>query len=1141
VLNLYKEYVARIAMVLQKTLSLEVAGDTTPRALQPPPLSLSSAAVPLRLAQGQLLLQGNAEGGLQLGEVAEDGQHVALVLVGGDVELTFDSCSQVVLPWRPKARGWESAFLAVVDQLKKLPMVTNQVARLKVETATVEDVRALLVAAAPIFTAVEEHEDFRAMVIGKRSAIDSTAGELITAIQKRVARAEVVSRLEAFKAATVTDIETVATRSLRASGTLGARRYAAGQWLTVRRATQWVDVKVDAAGAVRFDDGEEPILHPWNHAPREIEAAEFAAMLEWHMSTQRTQHAWIADALSGRKLETLTQCVAINVVDGANIASIADAHGLSTWLHAQYKKRLSGGECEAPCAALLTGPPAAGKTTLLSQVVMLSLDGELVPILVKVQRLQQRLIDSPDAFASAWNFVDAFLRLEHSENIEYYRMLRQAMMARRALVLLDGLDEGGQKRTEIERHVTEVLAPQGHVMLCTSRPQGDDAAARFAAFRRLELLPLSDEQQEEALKQRLGVEAIKVLRPYIHDKVPRDENGNRVTANPLMCAIASRVHTPLTSSLPYPYQPYRCVVSSLVLDCWRRLSMVASVYTLFKGRVDENRVRIPMPKTIVDLYANASDAMLARGGVTSPALRELLQAVLLLAHMMKRREFGVEHIDMAATIVGSSRETLDEMHTRVALDQLPLLTVLQADPLLLQSSHLSFQEFFAAKGLCAQGTVLRGEPPWQWPVWWWNALRFGTEMDGFRRGLLSAAGVTSGNLNLCGQLGGHRPTVLKVVAEFVAVLTSLDLSHNDLDENAGKVLASALRSTGVLTSLNLSANRLCGVYHERGERCGSYTATGISEICLALKNNACLTSLNLSWNMLSGFRDNLQDSAVKAICELLTFNAALSWLDLSHNTLGAEGAEAIAAVLSSNTGVHMINLDGFALPVKQPHLVRTLALSNKRSRGLLSRIVITRLMESRQSHNSGEHKPPASLATAKLLAPTIAHGHASASAATCELDKEVKARLLELDDSLHLALKQGDIRLVRVAWLQQRPDTYRIQCRQELEALDNVSPSPLMTSQEAVDLICSGGRAVGALTYGWCSPGRPDPTGVRVQILRSALARFPHIKAIFWECATARSRTALSRTIVSLCSHTKHPFWQFPLALSEPGRRPAQR
>ena len=82
-------------------------------------------------------------------------------------------------------------------------------------------------------------------------------------------------------------------------------------------------------------------------------------------------------------------------------------------------------------------------------------------------------------------------------------MLRQALMARRALLLLDGLDEGGAARERIERHVSEVLAPQGHVLLATSRPAGLDGA-RFADFTRLELSPLSDAQQSDALAQRLG-------------------------------------------------------------------------------------------------------------------------------------------------------------------------------------------------------------------------------------------------------------------------------------------------------------------------------------------------------------------------------------------------------------------------------------------------------------------------------------------------------------------------------------------------------------------------------------------------------------------------------------------------------------
>ena len=71
------------------------------------------------------------------------------------------------------------------------------------------------------------------------------------------------------------------------------------------------------------------------------------------------------------------------------------------------------------------------------------------------------------------------------------------MAARRALLLLDGLDEGGQVRNEIDRHVLEVLAPQGHVLLCTSRPAGVDEA-RFAQLRRLRLLPLTARDVQES-------------------------------------------------------------------------------------------------------------------------------------------------------------------------------------------------------------------------------------------------------------------------------------------------------------------------------------------------------------------------------------------------------------------------------------------------------------------------------------------------------------------------------------------------------------------------------------------------------------------------------------------------------------------
>ena len=70
-------------------------------------------------------------------------------------------------------------------------------------------------------------------------------------------------------------------------------------------------------------------------------------------------------------------------------------------------------------------------------------------------------------------------------------------------------------------------------MLCTSRPAGINEA-RFAGWRRLELAPLTDAQQREALASRLGsADAAQELMAYVEASLPLDtETGQRVVSNP---------------------------------------------------------------------------------------------------------------------------------------------------------------------------------------------------------------------------------------------------------------------------------------------------------------------------------------------------------------------------------------------------------------------------------------------------------------------------------------------------------------------------------------------------------------------------------------------------------------------------------
>jgi hypothetical protein len=131
--------------------------------------------------------------------------------------------------------------------------------------------------------------------------------------------------------------------------------------------------------------------------------------------------------------------------------------------------------------------------------------------------------------------------------------------------------------------------------------------------------------------------------------------------------------------------------------------------------------------------------------------------------------------DACAQLSKATRDALAEIRRRVAHDELPLLSLLQAEPLQLQASHLSFQEYFAARALCEEGSKLTCPPPWQWPAWWANALSIGTEMgEPFGKGLLRAAGVEGTELNLKQKLGGDRPTALRAVSQMLVGLKTLE-------------------------------------------------------------------------------------------------------------------------------------------------------------------------------------------------------------------------------------------------------------------------------------------------------------------------------------------------------------------------------
>ncbi len=116
------------------------------------------------------------------------------------------------------------------------------------------------------------------------------------------------------------------------------------------------------------------------------------------------------------------------------------------------------------------------------------------------------------------------------------------------------------------------------------------------------------------------------------------------------------------------------------------------------------------------------------------------------------------------------------------------------------------------------------------------------------------------------------------------------------------------------------------------------------------------------------------------------------------------------------------------------------------------------------------------------------------------LPPKLHRALTELDAILIQVLLRGAIRLLRVEWLMKQLDHFRMPRRQVLEELEvsGVLPSPLLSGEEAAALVRRGNRSIGALTYGWLSPGDPDPDGSRIRVLRRALTSLA-IEALFWD------------------------------------------
>jgi Ran GTPase-activating protein (RanGAP) involved in mRNA processing and transport len=316
------------------------------------------------------------------------------------------------------------------------------------------------------------------------------------------------------------------------------------------------------------------------------------------------------------------------------------------------------------------------------------------------------------------------------------------------------------------------------------------------------------------------------------------------------------------------------------------------------------------------------------------------------------------------------RDAVLAIINRVREDHIPLLDAISVFPLALQSSHLSFQEYFAARTIASFGrAVLRASEivlphvfkagnyelvPWQLSDWWTNTLKLGEEIGNeFSEGLLKAADISGlTKLELRAQLGdinerwvpGSRrfavfsclALLMKAVPYFdlrdnrisaeevwlfvdgleaaCAVdkpLTSINLSGNPIGAAGAERLGVALTKllADKLTKLDLTGIQMCDVDEfGRPKHVGAaWAKQGVVAVATAVRTCNVLTEVSLSNNGL-GTEGGI--ILLKGLSDFKKGGLSLTKLNLSRNTFGAKACALLFKALSACKKMVELNLSG---------------------------------------------------------------------------------------------------------------------------------------------------------------------------------------------------------------------------------------
>jgi tetratricopeptide (TPR) repeat protein len=649
--------------------------------------------------------------------------------------------------------------------------------------------------------------------------------------------------------------------------------YAQGQELRVWRAVgqSWANESADniAHDALPNTPHAVALLPP---ASIDSEHKRFSAGL-------RERYSTFIDAFSGDTLDLKTQTATVQYQRGDKRASMLrefkdyddvgaathgqpfgiDASELLKYILAEPVVWESGNFGSQPCA-LVVGPAASGKTTLMRRFIVDALDapGSIVPVFLAVIDLVH-FVDA--ARKNSRSITDECITSLSNETGALQLFLAQAVAERRVLFLIDGMDEAGAVRDAVENFVAEELIGRGHRVVVSSRQSGFSNKLQrvFESDKHqvVQLLPLNEVQQRSMVRARLKHEqqAVESFMAQV-----RNTRLVELAENPLM------------------------------------LTMMLATFKRLKGQLPAKRSEL-YEEAIGAMFDRVDAARKQHGG-SLQELRAFVQELAFLSHRRQGGQFrtftaaqasgGLHEVDETQQAMSSGTEpgtkwgdVVGLMRSRLGFPIIVSLGTAGGDrgeeDEWFRFSHLTFQEYLAACELVGRFA---------------DSVRRECSSDQLSAVLRAVLLLGEGKCAAHALDDPRWHLVLEVSAELCDAKGWKELFARAMLVGCGEklVLGAELRVPGatVLGNLLLAMGRT------------TLSTLEIDRVELPVAELQTATKMDFS-------RRQLQPAHAIIIAKLLcVVDAPLTKLNLANNSIGIEGAKAIAAVLPS---AHLKNLN----------------------------------------------------------------------------------------------------------------------------------------------------------------------------------------------------------------------------------------